>query len=69
MVNKPSPLYSLTFSRGGCSRGRCSGGGGRRCSLNLMTAGYRSRVTVGAGIVPLRAAGEQDTNVSEKLRH
>ena len=64
MVNKPSPLYSLTFSRGGCSRGRCSGGG-RRCSLNLLTAGYRSRVTGGTGGVSLRAAGEQHTHVAQ----
>ena len=33
--------------------------------MNLLIAGYRSRVTGGTGGVFLRAAGEQDTHVGE----
>ena len=63
----------LTFSRGGgCCNGRCSsssssssGGGG--CGPNLLTAGYRSRVTGGAGGVSLRAAGEQHTDIAQHV--
>ena len=49
------------------SRGRGGGGGGCR-SINLLTAGYRSRVTGGAGGVSLRAAGEQHTHVGDEGR-
>ena len=49
-----------------CTAHSGRGGGGGCCSLNLLTAGYRSRVTGGTGEVSLSAAGEQDTQIARK---
>ena len=67
------PLDLGTFCRrqrsagGGGGGGGSGGGGDCCCSLNLLTAGYRSRVTGGAGGVSLRAAGEQDTHIAHYI--
>ena len=52
MTEDPVFFSTLTFSWG--SSGGAGGGG----------AGYRSRVTGGAGGVSLRAAGEQHTHIA-----
>ena len=57
---KPTSSALLTLNWSWGSRG----GGGGRC-FNELTAGYRSRVTGGAGGVSLRAAGEQHAHVAQ----